>query len=459
MPTNKGVIRAPVSIEDVRRTIGDNSTDVGTLCRSSKINRWAIYKPEKINKVGMITLNDRKDNNMGLTPVTLARLKNSNYHIATAQNTVSEVESEIRMWDYQPPTGGNNSPYRLSDFVNDTLVTSNGYNHEAKPCDADWTDMEVSRNGIQSLTYRPNFSAKLTEDTSSILGSANNDFMPLSYVADTQSDWRIGYAIFDDGFNRWHFVISNMPLGNVTSSNASQAAPNFSTNRYACRRMYDLTTLLYKDFVCVPFLMKINSGFPNTAVEVGAEQLSSITPINTTIYAMPSGQKRFSIRINTPLRNVNDNNNFKLDTFSNTYHWVIPFNENNGSPYYMIKGYENSYGRTTCGWFITDLYVTRVSTTGDAVRQYAIVFCTIPKDGNRWEIAQPMKDGNGYDENAVTVAGRLLIYDGNKGENQYISVNATLTKASTAFVAGVTIYGVTIGEPTPRLTYISFNNN
>lgn len=45
MSVTNGKVTAPVSIADIRQVLGVNSGDLGTLCRSDKINMWAKYKP------------------------------------------------------------------------------------------------------------------------------------------------------------------------------------------------------------------------------------------------------------------------------------------------------------------------------------------------------------------------------------------------------------------------------
>ena len=40
-----GTITPPVSIDDVKSILGESSNDLATLCKSSKINMWAKYKP------------------------------------------------------------------------------------------------------------------------------------------------------------------------------------------------------------------------------------------------------------------------------------------------------------------------------------------------------------------------------------------------------------------------------
>ena len=55
MSLQNGIITAPVSIEDVRSCLNDTSTDVGSLCSSTKINKWSKYKPVKLSDKNTVT--------------------------------------------------------------------------------------------------------------------------------------------------------------------------------------------------------------------------------------------------------------------------------------------------------------------------------------------------------------------------------------------------------------------
>lgn len=54
MPHSNGYITAPVSISDVRQVLNASSNDLGTLCISPAINKWAKYKPVGKNKISTI---------------------------------------------------------------------------------------------------------------------------------------------------------------------------------------------------------------------------------------------------------------------------------------------------------------------------------------------------------------------------------------------------------------------
>lgn len=48
MGHSASIITAPVNTDDVRLTIGENSDDVGTLCKSGKINEKSLFKPVRL---------------------------------------------------------------------------------------------------------------------------------------------------------------------------------------------------------------------------------------------------------------------------------------------------------------------------------------------------------------------------------------------------------------------------
>ena len=81
----------------VAQTIGVGSNDVGTLCSSTKINKWSKWKPISIAKVTGLTESDLQSANYGLS-------------IPAADSDDGTYLSQT--WGYIKPTGGANSPYR-----------------------------------------------------------------------------------------------------------------------------------------------------------------------------------------------------------------------------------------------------------------------------------------------------------------------------------------------------------
>ncbi len=100
-----------IGIIDVKETLGESTYDLGKLCKSSKINPWSMYKP--ISCKNPANWPAGTDGNYGLTPKILS----------SASEVVDVYDGENNGWTYTPPSGGENSPYRLGDF--------RGYCHSA----------------------------------------------------------------------------------------------------------------------------------------------------------------------------------------------------------------------------------------------------------------------------------------------------------------------------------------
>nr|DAG89401.1 MAG TPA: hypothetical protein [Crassvirales sp.] len=128
MSLNNGKITAPVSIDDVKRVLGESSNDLATLCKSENINIWSKRKPVSLNALfpningdwykGNINndyYNGKECYGIRKNGINLAEFTtNSNilYNNHFAENPHIY---------YVSPSGGSESPYRLGDF--------NGYNN------------------------------------------------------------------------------------------------------------------------------------------------------------------------------------------------------------------------------------------------------------------------------------------------------------------------------------------
>ena len=120
MGYNNGSIFAPVSIHDVQQVLGSGSTDLGTLCRLANINKWARYKPYNYNAIGAAFRPSASD--------TISKLAGIMFGLTVPQHaSLSDmnvaVVNEQSYWSYTgKPVGGQQSPYRLTDFE--------GYQHD-----------------------------------------------------------------------------------------------------------------------------------------------------------------------------------------------------------------------------------------------------------------------------------------------------------------------------------------
>lgn len=152
--SDSGIISAPVSIDDVKRALGESSNDLATLCKSENINIWSKYKPISC-KGEFKEYPIREDSDeivtssyskytcvvrcgMNIPMDTYKNLRN-NYggegfaingcYNLYANNIYGRVggihgDTTTSVSGKHFPKGGANSPYRLSDFRN--------YNSKAK---------------------------------------------------------------------------------------------------------------------------------------------------------------------------------------------------------------------------------------------------------------------------------------------------------------------------------------
>lgn len=121
MSVSNGKITAPVSIDDVKSVLGENSNDLATLCKSDIINKWSKNKPIKYNCLFKPTDAQKKEVNYGISNIPYYRLLGKmaqdviNGSMTNATN-ISTLDTRIEPWHYQQPIGGYASPYRLGDF-------------------------------------------------------------------------------------------------------------------------------------------------------------------------------------------------------------------------------------------------------------------------------------------------------------------------------------------------------
>ncbi len=97
------IVGPSVSIADVKTVLHSSSNDLGTLCCSSNINFAARFRPVAYAETGALTWAQRQ-----------SALANETLPALTADN-LSAMTS--KPWSGNLPTGGVNSPFRLTDFL------------------------------------------------------------------------------------------------------------------------------------------------------------------------------------------------------------------------------------------------------------------------------------------------------------------------------------------------------
>lgn len=160
MPYNSetGIISAPVSIDDVKRALGESSNDLATLCKSENINIWSKYKPISckgefkeypiredseeivtssysnftcVVRCGMNIPMDTYKNlryNYGGEGFAIKACNNLYKDNVYGNNGYISDNTSTMVSGKHFPKGGANSPYRLSDFRNySSKATSNTF--------------------------------------------------------------------------------------------------------------------------------------------------------------------------------------------------------------------------------------------------------------------------------------------------------------------------------------------
>lgn len=343
----------------VGAAIGSSSRDVGTLCSSSLVNRWSLWKPISYNTTSGITLDIIKQCKCGLSPVALSYLKTSMYRYTGTKSvqTLATIKGQISQWTWNKPTGSSTSPYRLGDFRN--------YNNNAIPCDSGWGGVSIKdtilsgnqNKGItdtdgsnpqydwtvnESVYYFNNFAFSIDGTSSGYINGANSNMMPLTYVvgdgAISGEYWRIGVAVYipydtsGASLGQWELFVSRGTMS--SSKTAAYLLPDMSTNIAALREIYYCyNNKSVKSFTCIPVLVK-NARISYTAYN--STTMISHIPIesDTMIYAIPSGMQSFTLDV-TATSTMPDIDGISEKASSGTF--VLGTVQNGtttGSPYY-----------------------------------------------------------------------------------------------------------------------------
>lgn len=146
MITSDKRVIAPVTPQEIYSLIGigakDGWWDIGYICSNQhgRINPWSRYKPVSLNTSAV---NDTFKNatiswaesiyngsdKWGENPWFFGSIYRKTFEVPVLSDLneigVDGIQNEDKKWEYNPPLGGSNSYYRLSDFL--------GYNHFANP--------------------------------------------------------------------------------------------------------------------------------------------------------------------------------------------------------------------------------------------------------------------------------------------------------------------------------------
>lgn len=214
MALANGKITAPVSVDDVKSVLGESSNDLAALCKSSKINVWAKYKPTVFPSPFPDDWYKAKDGNYGIN-ITVENGKNNWKDLVAEYSKANNGYATL----YNKPTGGASAPFRLGDF--------RGYFHNANPEVKDYLSTNVFIR---------------ESDTNQILTLFNPvsvDGLQVSYFDFAAfKDKYFGYIITDKSKSTLMFITTASSVGVPLPKNALQvgdylAFPMFCSFNYS----------------------------------------------------------------------------------------------------------------------------------------------------------------------------------------------------------------------------------
>lgn len=235
MPYNSetGIISAPVSIDDVKRALGESSNDLATLCKSENINIWSKYKPISCkgefkeypireDSEEIVTSSYSKFTcvvrcGMNIPMDTYKNLRNNyggegfaieacrNLYIDNIYGGIGGIpdNTSTRVSGKHFPKGGVNSPYRLSDFRN--------YSSKAK-INTFRTSLPEARKVEIYYSSTPKFNCVLSMRVNV---DDNTNLTMDDIITDLSLDWSFWIQIcYDSPYNVNDKIYKNYYVGN-----------------------------------------------------------------------------------------------------------------------------------------------------------------------------------------------------------------------------------------------------
>lgn len=206
MGYSNGKSYAPISPDDVRAVINENSYDVGTLCMSSKINKWSYRKPIVYPVLGSLTESQFIGRNEDIDNGYYCGVR-----MAPAQGKIGGLHDV----DYSYKRPGASDWKRLTDF--------DGYDHKAAP--------RESAMLSPSLQYGGGFIVRLDYDLTNTTGiSLRNAFdvfannSDLGYGHTFEKSYLCMLVSTTDKKHNAYIALKNRSTGTVTPIADSQGA-------------------------------------------------------------------------------------------------------------------------------------------------------------------------------------------------------------------------------------------
>lgn len=228
----------------VGQTLGTSSRDVGTLCTHQNINKWSRWKPVKLDNL----TSGRTHPTLGtIIPLTINQLI---------------LSKKDEFWEYEKPTGGVSSPYRLGDFRE--------YEHTAKYSDAPF--------GIGDITV----AGSNTVIAFNLGGGSGSEYISTPYNMPGMQSYYPAIQIYGgastSNLTHLYSYCSTLTVAGVSAPSTTFSVPTsvFST---------------HKIILIIPFIAI--TSFQNSATNAGSGGkylINGFAPQRTYKYYLPAGE-------------------------------------------------------------------------------------------------------------------------------------------------------------------------
>lgn len=213
--TTMAYVRKPVVLTSVATLLGTNIKDTGRLCTSTKINKWAKFKPVNYAPFAVGIDPDTSADADRAKMLTIMKSKKYGLNVpspASASNGTGIVNAiNASTWDYVERT----TPYHLEHFYfYNHKASSPAYYGEAKILNLYW-DIAMGNNTVSfdnkntSLGGDGNTSLNIEELLSEI--NSNSYYLCLMVIGKNNSDGQTYYRLLSATT-----PISNTSMGNIS---------------------------------------------------------------------------------------------------------------------------------------------------------------------------------------------------------------------------------------------------
>lgn len=342
------------------------------------INKWAMYKPVRLNLIKPITKADRATVHCGLAPVSVPKIlaKSIFYDGGLSSYTKQDGLDQISEWDYLAPRGRSYGEwFRLRDF--------DGYDSRSIAPDSGWEsreyeDADLARmvassvsvtdtgayagrnfllstyNGSDYGIFYSGFNMRFGDASSESIGTVTYMDIPIKYITELSGNWRLCLAVWVPAHGNytegWALFVGNSTIAQFfidhpgSESNMRDLLPNLTSNPVGANyiKTYVDSEGGYAQLDAVPLLVK-DITFTYNGQSIGTNLVIRADSV-TEGYCMPSGNGVIQFHFGEPPMPI---------------YYRISYKVESG----LVKGYLSNTDTAASHTFAYTVYVNGMTTT------------------------------------------------------------------------------------------------